>query len=112
MRDAADADAALADAPAGAAVELWSARGGGMGVGAGWLWATVERAAAARPDVTVTGILDCAAWPGPALAALRLGLGICFGGHAGAGARLAAIAAAAGRPFYAARPAELEDADP
>ena len=71
----AHARAALAAAAAcGKEVTLASAPAAALQAGPGWFKAVIDQARAAYPHVAVTAILDCSDQPGPALAALRLGL--------------------------------------
>ena len=55
-------------------VTLASAPGAAQQAGPGWFKAVIEQASAAYPQVRVAAILDCSDQPGPAMAALRLGL--------------------------------------
>lgn len=101
--------AAVRAAPAGAGLVLLSAEGAGAYAGAGWFAALAGAAAAARPELRVTPVLDCAVSPGAVLAALRAGLGtIVFSGDAEVAAVLHGAAGACGALILAARPPSLD----
>jgi len=57
----------------GVPVTLMSARGMASFMGPLWFKAVIEEAGAARPDVPLVAVLDCADEPGTALGALRAG---------------------------------------
>ncbi len=99
----ADAEAALAvAAERGTPIVLQSAPGVAAYVGAGYLKAVAERAAARRPDAAVTWVIDCGDDPGIALGALRGGWkSVRFSGRADVLAKLADIAAQQGAELLA-----------
>lgn len=74
-------------------VTLASAPGAAGYVGALWFREVVAQAAAERPEVTVSAVLDCGDKPGLVLAALRQGLKrVRFTGRRSTAEALAAIA--------------------
>jgi len=58
----------------GAAVTLWSARGASGYMGPLWFVEIIRQIRAEFPALTITGVLDCDAAPGDALAAIRAGV--------------------------------------
>lgn len=88
-------------------VTLLSFPAAAASIGPAWFRALVAEAAAGHPDVTMTGILDCAGFAGHALAALREGVpAIVYAGPAQD--RIEAIAAAYGATVLRQRPAALD----
>jgi hypothetical protein len=99
-----------AAAAAGQPVVLASAPGAGGYAGAGWFRALAEAAGAAVPEARFSVLLDCDAEAGPALAALRAGIGgVVFTGRSDVARRLAAIARLRGARLVTARPADALD---
>ncbi len=92
------ARAALAAAASlGVEVTLASAPAAGAYSGAAWFKALTDEAARAVPAARCDRLLDCGTAPGPALAALRLGLKrVRFAGKGEALRRLQSIAAQCG----------------
>jgi len=89
--------ACRAAAACGAAIEIRSAPGAAGYMGPAWFGAMMAELAAEFPGLALSGVLDCGAAPGHALAALRHGLRrLRFTGRGRARARLAEIAAACG----------------
>ena len=101
-----DAMAAVAAARRlGTPLTLISAPGAAAYAGPLWFRALVDQARAAAPDVTITGLLDCADHPGHAMAALRAGVeAIVFTGDEAVAGKLSALAEAAGVTMLRARP--------
>lgn len=99
-----------------AAVEIRSAPGAAGSMGPAWFAAMIGEVAAEFPETDISGVLDCAAAPGHALAALRQGIGrIRFTGRGRARARLASIAKALGAVLEGPAPDALDlagEADP
>ena len=94
---------------AGRPVLLVSAPGAALNAGPGWFKAVLDQAAAAFPDATVHAVLDCAAAPGAALAALRAGFKlVVFDLTHPAAASVLGAAAEAGAEVLGARPAALD----
>jgi len=58
----------------GEAVTLWSARGAGGYMGPLWFAEIIRQTRGEFPTLTITGVLDCDAAPGDALAAIRVGV--------------------------------------
>ncbi len=98
-----EASAALAAAASyRAEAVLISPPGAAAAMGVGYFRALVELAARERPQVPIAAVIDCGDDPGHALAALRMGFKrIVLGGHKGARARVAAIAAQYGARLVA-----------
>jgi hypothetical protein len=100
----------------GRGVILVSAPGAAGTVGAPWFLEVVRQAAATRPDVTVTAIVDCGDQPGFALGALRTGADILrFTGRKAVAEKLAAIARQQGASLVTTRIKALDlldDPDP
>lgn len=94
---------------AGRPVLLVSAPGAALNAGPGWFRAVLDQAAAAFPDATIQAVLDCAAAPGAALAALRAGFKLLVFdlAHPAAGSVLGA-AAEAGAEVLGTRPVALD----
>jgi len=99
-----------------AALDIRSASSAAGAMGPAWFAAMIGEVAAEFPDVDVSGVLDCGAAPGHALAALRQGIGrIGYTGRGRARARLASIAAASGAVLERPAPSALDlagEADP
>jgi hypothetical protein len=104
----AQAKAALAVAgELGLPVTLLSAPSAAGYAGPGWFRSVVEQARAAHPDTQVTAVLDCGAFSGLALAALREGVAVIrFSGDTGE--KIADIAGQYGARVIAARPEALD----
>ncbi len=84
---------------------LISAPGAAAYAGPLWFLALVEQARAAAPEVTITGLLDCADHPGHAMAALRAGVeAIVFTGDEAVAGKLSALAAAGEATLLRSRP--------
>ncbi len=97
----------------GRRVCLLSAAGAGRGGGVLWWRALVAQARARAPSVAVIDVLDCAAAPGLAMAALRAGQGhLVLRAEVPAWPRVAAAAAAQGAVLLAHRPDALDLAEP
>lgn len=94
---------------AGRTVLLVSAPGAALNAGPGWFKSVLDQAATAFPDATIQAVLDCAAAPGAALAALRAGFKLVIFdlGHPSAASVLGA-AAEAGAKVLGTRPAALD----
>jgi hypothetical protein len=103
-------DAALAAGRAtGRPIVALSPPGASSYAGAGWFLAMVAAGRADYPDVALAAILDCGAFAGDALMALRLGARhVLFNGHPEAAHRLAAIAAATGASVLQHPPPALD----
>jgi hypothetical protein len=87
------------------AVTAITAEGASAYAGAAWFLAMVAAGRADYPDVPLIAILDCGAFAGDAVMALRLGVGhLVFVGHPMAAARLAGIAAQTGARVLTQRP--------
>lgn len=94
---------------AGRPVLLVSAPGAGLNAGPGWFKAVLDQAAAAHPGAPFHAVLDCAAAPGAALAALRAGFKlVVFDLPHPAAASVLGAAAEAGAEVLGARPAALD----
>jgi len=105
----ADARTVLA---AGRPVTLLSASGAALFAGCGWWRALVRRARAEFPAMAIDDILDCAAAPGLALGAFRIGQRcIVLDPGAPGWSSVAAIAASLGGVVLTARPPALDMAD-
>lgn len=104
----AQAQAALAAASElGQPVTLISAPAAAGYAGPGWFRSVVEQARAAHSDVEATAVLDCGAFSGLALAALRDGVTVIrFSGDTGD--KIADIAGQLGARVIAARPEALD----
>lgn len=91
-------------------VELWSAEGAAAYAGAGWFMAVVDAARAAVPAAQAQAVLDCAALPGYALGAFRIGIeAVCFTGPAKVATKLDDIAQQLGRRLLRHRPPRALD---
>ena len=89
----------------GRPVTLISAPGAAAYAGPLWFKALIERARAAAPDLTVSGVLDCDDDAGHALAALRAGIeAIVFTGDDAVADKLSAMAEATGAHVQRTRP--------
>ncbi len=101
----ADARAAVAAAAEqGTAVTLASAAGAAGYLGALWFGEMVSLAAAERPEVEVSSLLDCGDKPGLVLAALRAGAKrVRFTGRRSTAGTLGAIAANHGAELVTGR---------
>ena len=100
-----DAETALAP---GLPVTLISATGAAGFAGVGWWLAVIKAARAAYPVSPCTDILDCAAAPGFAMAALRMGQRRLVLWPGPAFAAVSAAAATLGGEVLAARPNSLD----
>lgn len=106
------ADACAALAP-GRPVTLLSAPGAGAFAGCLWWREMVALARARHPGTVCLAILDCAAAPGRAMEALRLGVQIVvLAKDCPAFATVAAIASAHGARLLGEAPPALDLADP
>lgn len=108
----ADARAACAAARAlGVALELRSAPGAVASLGPLWFHEIVRAIEAEFPDLAVTAVLDCADFPGYALAALRQGMKhIRFTGPPATLQKIAAIARRSGATVESGRAPAAFDA--
>jgi hypothetical protein len=94
---------------AGRPVLLVSAPGAALNAGPGWFKAVLDQAAAEHPGAIVHAVLDCAAAPGAALAALRAGFKlVVFDLAHPAAASVLGAAAEAGAEVLGTRPAALD----
>ena len=94
---------------AGRPVLLVSAPGAALNAGPGWFKSVLDQAAAAFPSATIHAVLDCAAAPGTALAALRAGFKlVVFDLTHPAAASVLGAAAEAGAEVLGTRPAALD----
>jgi hypothetical protein len=92
---------------------LLSARGAAGAGGVLWWRALIAEARATAPDTEAIDVLDCAAAPGLAMAALRAGQRtLVLAPEAAAWARVQAAAAAQGATLLARRPPALDLASP
>ena len=94
---------------AGRPMLLASAPGVALNAGPGWFKSVLEQSAAAFPGATFHAVLDCAAAPGAALAALRAGFKlVVFDLAHPAAASVLGAAAEAGAEVLGTRPAALD----
>ena len=101
-------DAAAAALAPGLAVTLLSLPGAALSMGAPWWRALIAAAAHAFPATAAIDLIDCAASPGAALAALRAGLPrLVLAPEAPARAVIARAAAECGAELFPARPPAL-----
>lgn len=106
------AQAAVRAADLARGLVLLSAPGAGLFAGAGWFAALARAAAADRPGLGVSAVLDCADAPGAVLAGLRAGIAdLVFTGEATIAERLAAIVAEGGARLLRAAPESLDLAE-
>ena len=94
---------------AGRPLLLLSAPGAALNAGPAWFKGVLEQAAALYPGAPFSAVLDCAAAPGAALAALRTGFKLVVFdlGHP-AGASVLGAAHEAGAEILGARPEALD----
>lgn len=94
-------------------ITLLSAPGAAAYAGAGWWRALITTARAAHPTISFIDILDCGIFPGPALAALRLGqTQLVLRARAPLFADIAARAATLGAQIFPEAPPALDLATP
>ncbi len=107
-------DAAEAALAPGLAVTLLSLPGAALSMGAPWWRALIATATDAFPATAMTDVIDCAASPGAALAALRAGAKrLVLAPETQAQAVIARAAAECGAELLACRPPALSlPADP
>ncbi len=107
-------DAAAAALAPGLAVTLLSPPGAALSMGVSWWRALTAAATAAFPATAALDLIDCAASPGAALAALRAGLQrLVLAPEAPARAVIARAAVECGAELFAAPPPALTlPADP
>lgn len=107
-------DAAAAALAPGLAVTLISPPGAALSMGAPWWRALIAAATDAFPATAAIDLIDCAASPGAALAALRAGLPrLVLAPETPARAVIARAAAECGAELFATRPPALTlPADP
>jgi len=98
---------------AGLPVTLLSAPGAALSMGCLWWRELIKAARACHPDARIDDILDCAASPGRAMAALRIGqTAIVLTPKVPAYAAVCAVAAGLGVRVLAARPPALDLGNP